>query len=239
METKTLKPTEKIKTKSSKKITVIVACIIVLLIVACGCYFLADRMGYVKAFKMARQYVKQTELSKEDKVILEQLKKIMLLPEEETPTMAIIQDVEKLKTQQPGFFTDAKNGDRLIIYPNQAIIFDAVANKIIKVGPVQLNEAQQQAQAQPVYFAVYNGSGDDSKLKAMEDKIKATFTNAVIKVSQNASNNDYTKTIIIDLTGDDTDLSKVAEALGAQVSTLPEGEAKPDGAMALVIIGKE
>jgi hypothetical protein len=72
----------------------------------------------------------------EDSQIISRLKTIIILPDV-APTMALVTDANILKNQQPAFFADVKNGDRLIIYPNLAIIYDYEANKIIKVGPVQ------------------------------------------------------------------------------------------------------
>lgn len=72
----------------------------------------------------------------EDIQILAQLKTIILLPDV-TPTMALVTDSNILKKQQPTFFADVKNGDRLIIYPDLAIIYDYEANKIIKIGSIQ------------------------------------------------------------------------------------------------------
>ena len=56
--------------------------------------------------------------------------------------MAIVTNAETLKSQQPAFFADVKNGDRLIIYPDLVILYDYNANKIIKIGPVQSAKAQ-------------------------------------------------------------------------------------------------
>ncbi len=72
-----------------------------------------------------------------DQQILTQLKKIIFLPDDVTPSMAIVLDAQALKKQQPKFFANVKNGDRLIIYPDLAIVYDYNANKIIKIGPVQ------------------------------------------------------------------------------------------------------
>ena len=61
--------------------------------------------------------------------------------------MAVVTDAETLKKQQPEFFANVKNGYRLIIYPDLAILYDYNANKIIKVGPVQ-NVSSQDVPAQ-------------------------------------------------------------------------------------------
>ncbi len=72
-----------------------------------------------------------------DAQVLTRLKTIILLPDAVAPSMAVVTDAGVLKKQQPEFFANVKNGDRLIIYPDLAIIYDYQANKIVKVGPVQ------------------------------------------------------------------------------------------------------
>jgi hypothetical protein len=81
-------------------------------------------------------FISSNPAKADDAQVLARLKTIILLPDT-VPTMAIITNADILKSQQPGFFANAKNGDRLIIYPDLAIIYDYSANKIIKIGPVQ------------------------------------------------------------------------------------------------------
>jgi hypothetical protein len=109
---------------------------IIVLIGASICY-LTVYSKYAKTWRIAKQLQEQQKVAENDKEILTQLKKIILLPDNVTPTMAIITSAETLKKQQPIFFNDAKDGDHLIIYPDMAIIYDAGLNKIMKVGPVQ------------------------------------------------------------------------------------------------------
>ncbi len=65
--------------------------------------------------------------------------KIMELPDDEKPTIATIQDVEKLKDQV--FFIKAQNGDKLLAYSKAltAILYRPSSNKIISVGPISLD----------------------------------------------------------------------------------------------------
>ncbi len=58
-------------------------------------------------------------------------------------------------------------------------------------------------------------------------------------VKANSSQFDYPKTLVIDLIGNNPEMEKIAQAVGGQVSTFPEGETKPEGAAVLIIIGKE
>jgi hypothetical protein len=237
MEIKSLKPKDKFGKKKMPKILKIILIILLISFVAFGVYAELNNLGYIKTLQLAWQIQNQQQA---DQKVLAQLKKIMLLPEDITPTMAIITDIEVLKKQQPAFFTNAKNNDRLIIYPEQAIIFDATANKIIKVGPVQL--AQNQQQVQPVNFAIYNSLRSDptnAKTDEMENKIKTAFNNAVVTIKANSTKVDYPKTLVVDLIGNNPEIEKIAQAVGGQISGLPIGEKKPEGVAVLIIIGKQ
>ncbi len=100
--------------------------IIIVVVIGIGIYYASSRVANAP---------EQTEAS--DQQILSQLKTILFLPEDVSPSMAVVTDAGKLKEQQPNFFANAKNGDRVILYPDLAIIYDYQANKIIKIGPVQ------------------------------------------------------------------------------------------------------
>lgn len=127
----------------SKKLSLaikIVVIFVIALVVLFAVYFALDRAGYVKTYQLGLQVQEQQAMQGEDQMALESLKKILLLPDDFDPTIATISDAEALKLEQPDFFGSAKNGDRIIIYPTIAIIYDYQANKIIKVGPVQIGQ---------------------------------------------------------------------------------------------------
>ena len=212
----------------------VIKIIIVILVLVLAVYAILWQTGIIETLKIARQIQQQQQLSAEDQEILEELKQIMLLPEDTKPTMAVITDVQALRENQPDFFANAENGHRLIIYPTMAIVYDAQANKIIKVGPVNFN----QSALQQVNVALYNGSNNDARLNEFEEKLKNTFNNAEITVRENAVGT-YDNTLVIDLTGENQNIEAVAEALGGQVSELPPGETAPEGAAILVIVGRE
>ena len=79
-------------------------------------------------------------LAKEEvESILGKLGKLMILPADETPTVATITDKEKLASQP--FFSNAQNGDKLIVYARskKAILFREKGNIIVEVAPVYFN----------------------------------------------------------------------------------------------------
>jgi hypothetical protein len=77
------------------------------------------------------------------KDVVSKVGKLMVLPEGETPTLATVADPEKLRDQK--FFTNAKTGDKVLIYANsqKAILYNPSSNKIVEVAPVNLGTGAQ------------------------------------------------------------------------------------------------
>ena len=70
--------------------------------------------------------------------------KLIALPAGETPTVATVTDITKLKSQP--FFQNAKNGDKVLIYANakQAILYDPNLKKILNVAPLNIGTSSAQ-----------------------------------------------------------------------------------------------
>jgi hypothetical protein len=66
--------------------------------------------------------------------------KITVLPAGETPTIATVSDISKLKDQ--AFFVNAQNGDKVLIYTKakKAYLYRPSTNKIINIAPVNLGD---------------------------------------------------------------------------------------------------
>ncbi len=70
--------------------------------------------------------------------VVGQVGRLLVLPEGETPTLATVSDVDRLKSQP--FFAHAKNGDKVLIYTSarKAILYSPEQNKIVEVSPLNL-----------------------------------------------------------------------------------------------------
>lgn len=80
------------------------------------------------------QKAAQEEITK----TLEEVGKLIVLPEGETPTIVTVVDPERLRDQP--FFANSKKGDMVLIYTNakKAILYDPVQRKIIEVAPLNI-----------------------------------------------------------------------------------------------------
>ncbi len=196
--------------------------------------------------------------AKEIKQLTETIGAVMLLPEGEEPTLATVTDREKL-AEQP-FFQKAENGDKVLIYTNngRAILYRPSTGKIVDVTTVNVNqpvaspseasavvpeapiETPEETVPTIVRLALLNGSTTVGITNATEKQLTAVYQNLAVVSKETAQKNDYEQTIVVDVTGQNVDLTKkMAETLGGIVAGLPNGETSPVDADVLVIVGKK
>ncbi|KKS81457.1 MAG: hypothetical protein UV58_C0021G0002 [Candidatus Wolfebacteria bacterium GW2011_GWC1_43_10] len=93
----------------------------------------------VRSLRTNPQQVAEEEVQ----AIVARVGKLMVLPQDEIPTMATILDPAEL-VDQP-FFASAQKGDKVLLYTNakKAILYSPSQNKIVDVAPVNLGSAPQ------------------------------------------------------------------------------------------------
>ena len=74
----------------------------------------------------------------EVKKVVDEVSKLMVLPTNETPTIATVSDLTPLKGQL--FFANASVGDKVLIYQGsaKAILYNPTLNKVVEVSPINL-----------------------------------------------------------------------------------------------------
>lgn len=221
-------------TKKRQNIIYIILVILLLGAIGCGVYFYVQ---YRRAVNNP-DYASEQELSS----VLEKVNKLMELPQDETPTLATVLNKDELKDQD--FFKNAENGDKVLVYVQnkKAVLYRPSTNKIIEVMPVYNDETEQAAASGAISsspkVALYNGSGESGITSDAETKIKEKIANVEITTKENASKSDYSKTIVVDLSGNMAEQAKtIADALGGEVGSMPDGETKPNADI-LVIVAK-
>jgi len=181
------------------------------------------------------------DAAKEDvKQLIEKIGKLIAIPKDETPTVATVNDIEKLKSSP--FFTNAKNGDRVLIYTTakKAILYRPAENKIIDVGPISIGTPSASLAPASVNIVLLNGTTVTGLTKKYEAELKTVLSGAVIVDRDNAVNRELEKTVIVDIKKDKaTQVAELAKTLGIQVSPLPEGEALPKSGDFLIIVGSD
>lgn len=235
--------------KFSKKWLIFLGVICLLMVAALPSYYFYRQ--YQKSQKLLQN---PTEAAKEElKSLTDKVGKLIELPVSEEPTVATVSDKEKLG-QQP-FFSRAENGDKVLIFTQakKAILYRPSINKVIEVAPINLGPSLESTPAAiatdsaqkitPIKVALYNGTTTAGLTKSAEKKLKEhpeIGPNIEVVAKENAKKNDYTKTVVVDLLGNQKVLAEnIAKILGGTMSSLPEGESSPSNTDLVVIIGKE
>jgi len=183
---------------------------------------------------------------KEIDQLVRQVRAHILLSQGVEPTVATVQDAASLAARQR-FFSDAQNGDKILIYPDRAILFRAEQDVIINVAPVQvagkeepgtMAEGKEDASAaltstESITIEIRNGGDAEGAAQRVAASI-GTDRYRVVAIG-NAIGSDYTGTTLV--TNTDIDLRDLEERFGVSaVDILPEGETATTTDV-LIIIG--
>jgi len=130
---------------------------LITVIVVIGIFLLGGGAGYLVYNQLVEkdvlgkantpEFVSEIQQKQVD-AILKDLNKLILITEEEEPTVATILDVEVLRQDNPEFYKNAQDGDILIIYSQRAIVFRRDKNMIVNVAPVFVQPDSKQATPQ-------------------------------------------------------------------------------------------
>jgi hypothetical protein len=73
--------------------------------------------------------------------LVAKVRKLVVLPEDETPTVATVVSADKLKSQT--FFANASNGDKVLVYSKEkeAILYRPSTNQIVTIAPVNVTSS--------------------------------------------------------------------------------------------------
>lgn len=163
--------------------------------------------------------VQQSKMKEEMRILVTKVARLTPVPSGE-PTVATIVDSQSLAREQV-FFKEAKNGDKVLIYGDQAIIYDPQADKIVNIGPVLIID--EEATLATTSVEIRNGSQKIGAANELAEQLQAAgFAIAAIS---NAANLDYQDILLVNLSNKDvSDLE--AELQVRAIKQLPAGEAE-------------
>lgn len=128
-----------LKNLSKKQIKLIIAAVVILAL-AGGYFYQTNKINNLKA-QNAQLSDPQQAAQQEAEQIKGEVSQLIELPNE-TPTIATVVDVEKLRDQS--FFTNARNGDRVLLFAEakKAVLYRPDSKKIIEVAPINIGDSE-------------------------------------------------------------------------------------------------
>jgi hypothetical protein len=106
--------------------------VVVILGLAAGYYY----SNYQKLLTQQNQPVTEQSATVEAVDLRDRIAALAVIPVTETPTVATVTDVSKLKDQL--FFQNAENGDKIVAFAQSeiAVLYRPSSNKIVWMGPL-------------------------------------------------------------------------------------------------------
>ncbi len=133
----------KIKGAANLNVVLGVVGVLILIVALGGVYYFYDR--YQKSQDEISNLIDdpQAAVQKQTEELLADIGKVVDLPEDENPTVATVQDATKLN-EQP-FFSEAQNGDKVLIYTEakKAFLYRPSTKKIVEIAPVNIGEPEE------------------------------------------------------------------------------------------------
>lgn len=231
------------KTSVVQKILIVTMILVVVFAIGGGGYWFFQQQGESSG-EQNRTIASETETKEETKQLLAKIGELILLPNDEDPTIATITDVETLKQEQV-FFKNAKEGDVLVMYPqkSKAILYNPTENVIVNVGKVYIEDSAEETEPvdeeqEPLTLEIRNGTEQKGLAGDLRDEITKNEYYDVIDVAD-ATRGDYEEIILVDTGVDEskkTLLQVLRDELDAQiVEDMPEGEEDTEAEVLLII----
>lgn len=193
----------------------------------------------------------------EEKIMTAVQNKLTNPPTDEIPFVQTISNIDQLSKHNPQFYKDAKNGNKIIVYPHNklAVIYDNETKTIINQGSeyfglkanIETPEIEDITEIpeepaiidKEITVEIRNGSGIPGI--AGELKTKLEEENITVEKLGNASNFNFKKTILIHSEeADEKTVMKLKEKIGEDIESitdLPTEETESNYDF-LIILGK-
>lgn len=175
----------------------------------------------------------------ETKVILAKVSKHILIKDTSKPLLAEIADVDQVKKQNPVFYKDAQNGDKLLIVDGKAILYRPSTDMIINVAPVSKNNQpadktkEKKISLKGVTIAVLNGTNNVNAIDEFLKKLDKDFSEVNVK-SRGIAPTDYTVSVVYDRSNKKSG-KVIAEKLGIAYSNKVPNSIKSDADVVIVL----
>lgn len=157
--------------------------------------------------------------------------KLMLLPTNEKPALAVVTDQSKLQSSLKAV---ALTGDDVLVYETNGIVivYRPSINKIVTVQPILVGS--QPDASLNITVGILNGSGDSGKLERFVSSLYQKYPNIRL-ISKSDAKRLFPNTIVYGSSKDDGLAAEIALDMKIQAGQIPEGITKSAAAVDIIV----
>lgn len=182
--------------------------------------------------------------------LIQKVARHIVIKDGETPSVATVQDADALRSQNPIFYKDAQNGDRVLVWSDKVVLYSVDRDILLAVLPISIpvpppsaptatsTTSGDQAATTTVETAtieVRNGSGTTGRGRTLATQLKNE--GYTVLPATDANRKDYEKTVMY--IASDKPLSQTLNALvkllNAEVVTSLPDEKNLKGDIVIVV----
>ncbi|MDL1953401.1 LytR family transcriptional regulator [Candidatus Uhrbacteria bacterium UHB] len=219
--------------------------ILVVAMAAAALYLLLTQPNKAAPQRQAVPVAKTEDMQQEVESIVTKVSRHLLVNPNEAPYVATITNIDLVRQNNPVFYKDAEQGDKVLIWSDKAVVYSPTKDKLVAVMtsiPPDLSQQPTSTPSEPEKQAnieIRNGS----RVAGAASRLRTTLRESGMTViSIGDAGAVYEETLIIDLTG-----GAVANAITALAEAIPEAQATsvlPDTERAttadiLILIGRD
>ncbi len=160
--------------------------------------------------------------------------KLMILPSNEEPTLASVQDKSKLADEF--LRSKTENGDKVLVYTDNhlVIVYRPSIQKIAAVGVANVDPAYPESKGATI--VVLDGSNNPVKTRQIIDSIKKAYPESKVTDGGKTNKQDFQTTIIIDNTNQkDYLVEALVVKLPGKRGVVPLSEAKTESDIEVIV----
>ena len=206
--------------------------------IACLKYLPSSNKGATKASASAADQVSD---------LVKAVSKHIAVKSGENPMVALVQDPDSLREQNPVFYKEAQVGDRVLVWSDKAVLYSPSRDIVLAMAPLNAAPTQNSATStsavktpskDEVTLELRNGSGVPGLARKAADKLKADGWNVVTVTDAKIKEVKSSEVLVSKSESLGTLPADLAKIVSGSVVTALDGE-PVSTADILVIIGSE
>ena len=216
--TKKSQPVEVVESQGSKSSYIYIAIIVVVIITAVV-LMVMDKFKPMQEQQMIQKQQQNNAPLDDTEKLISRVSELIVVKKDEQPTVATVQNADLLKVDNPDFYKNAVNGDRLIIWSDKAVLYSTSEDKLLAVMPISQPEVDANATSTNATATTTEMTNETSTSTEMDLSAAIDEENPIIQVRNGTRIAGLAGKMSTFLKSHDLPIAVVSDAVGKSYTT--------------------